>query len=975
MDSSSLLKPPLAPLKSSVSIHDEALFQNLYMTPLPIKQIDDISSLRDSLSPADLMAHLDTVAQQITQWLGVAHMTVFTLEQKVKEQDPSITTESRPLEDAVGQMQPLISVFIETATEIVDDYDDADDDMDNVDPTARMIFQQRKMAVKMALAKIQSEWSGLQHFVSSVVKAIQSIAEERSLTIAMEQILIQLNDISTMIFQYHEKKHLALASSSTSSTSSSSTTSSSLFPSLSAETRQKDESILAAIDERVEPVFREVERVYVRMTSPDHSPTDRSGTLVRKHALVQSRWENLRAEIDDLKDELKEDRWLTVFRQVADQVDVMIDGLEKTTAQCYAMIQQIRQWHSAGSNSNCLNGTLSDAMPRGVLKNGPSSQPSTTSISSSSSSGSAGYNGNGNNGIHHQQQPPPMDHYKFRSLEKNFEAKYKYYKPSIDRMLAMLGNGIASRVGQDMTTSRRHQTMLQRWQQLKNEMDEMRARDLPETERILVGDRPISPAYSRFSDRSDRSMSSMRFRSPEPMSHREMTDYMLTTGRARSPLSRSTLSRTGSPLNVYDDNRRGRSTTPNSGMGGSSTTANGHRDVLRGVTTPNGRLQRTVSPLSFSSVLRPSTSDSSSVSSSSISQALSEHQRQTNTSSTTTSDRRKSRIPDAGDDWGSWIKPTKSSLLRQQRTEEAKQQQQTSAGVSRAKTPTHYNDTTLSSNSRANIPSSRPRSRQDSPSHLTVAYPERAISPIRRSGTPSMIPRPKTPSGPGRAASPSMVPRPRSSMQLAAPMGHSSPPPAHPQQDVRRTLRKKQSMPALMHRAGSPMRSSALVHARTPSPNAFGTDDYHDNYDYRDSGGYRHGYDMEDNDHEDDNEDYGYGWRKKVSVPAVKESVPAYKVDPKDPLDVEVGRIVNASPIAIKCQKGPNGSGRYYFGSELSPSVGGGKKLYTCKLMSYTGRRQKSDTRSAAVRNKVLVRVGGGWQDLELFLLHYGILH
>lgn len=166
-------------------------------------------------------------------------------------------------------------------------------------------------------------------------------------------------------------------------------------------------------------------------------------------------------------------------------------------------------------------------------------------------------------------------------------------------------------------------------------------------------------------------------------------------------------------------------------------------------------------------------------------------------------------------------------------------------------------------------------------------------------------------------------------------------------------------MPALMHhrRAASP--NPRLFNARTPSPPAVlrsddDEDDYITGHDY-----------LYEEDEDDD-----LAW--KSTRQPTRENHVTYRPDPKDPLDMEVARIVNASPIAIKCQKGPNGSGRYYFGSELSPSVGGGRKLYTCKLMSYTGRRKSDKT---AARNKVLVRVGGGWQDLELFLLHYGILH
>lgn len=92
-----------------------------------------------------------------------------------------------------------------------------------------------------------------------------------------------------------------------------------------------------------------------------------------------------------------------------------------------------------------------------------------------------------------------------------------------------------------------------------------------------------------------------------------------------------------------------------------------------------------------------------------------------------------------------------------------------------------------------------------------------------------------------------------------------------------------------------------------------------------------------------------------------------YHPDPKDPLDVEVAQIMNASPITIRCQRAE--PGKYYFGNELSLSSMGGKKLYTCKLMTYTNRKG-----GQFKNNKVLIRVGGGWQDLEFFLLEHSSL-
>ncbi|CAG8690439.1 36054_t:CDS:2 [Gigaspora margarita] len=74
-----------------------------------------------------------------------------------------------------------------------------------------------------------------------------------------------------------------------------------------------------------------------------------------------------------------------------------------------------------------------------------------------------------------------------------------------------------------------------------------------------------------------------------------------------------------------------------------------------------------------------------------------------------------------------------------------------------------------------------------------------------------------------------------------------------------------------------------------------------------------------------------------------------------DPLDIEVAKIVNALPLNIRVERAPGGGGKYYFGRE--------KKVFSCKLVNY----------AASNRNKVIVRVGGGSQDLDMFLLEHSL--
>jgi len=100
-----------------------------------------------------------------------------------------------------------------------------------------------------------------------------------------------------------------------------------------------------ALDERLESVSHGVKAVNdslqplsqsARTPTPDVSneePTE-IVLLLRKHATVMSEWENVQEESEVLREELKEDKWLTVFRTVTEQADGMMSSLEKAINRC-----------------------------------------------------------------------------------------------------------------------------------------------------------------------------------------------------------------------------------------------------------------------------------------------------------------------------------------------------------------------------------------------------------------------------------------------------------------------------------------------------------------------------------------------------------------------------------------------------------------------------------------------------------------
>jgi len=56
--------------------------------------------------------------------------------------------------------------------------------------------------------------------------------------------------------------------------------------------------------------------------------------MIRKHAALIAEWEAAKAESETLRDELKEDKWLIVFRTVTEQAGGLMSSLEKGVTRC-----------------------------------------------------------------------------------------------------------------------------------------------------------------------------------------------------------------------------------------------------------------------------------------------------------------------------------------------------------------------------------------------------------------------------------------------------------------------------------------------------------------------------------------------------------------------------------------------------------------------------------------------------------------
>jgi hypothetical protein len=93
----------------------------------------------------------------------------------------------------------------------------------------------------------------------------------------------------------------------------------------------------------------------------------------------------------------------------------------------------------------------------------------------------------------------------------------------------------------------------------------------------------------------------------------------------------------------------------------------------------------------------------------------------------------------------------------------------------------------------------------------------------------------------------------------------------------------------------------------------------------------------------------------------------------KDPLDLEVARVVNSIPHALLIERvdpplrtapkeGNEVRAQYAVSSPFS------RKVITCKLTTLTRLSARGSGQEPTTTKKVMCRVGGGWQDLQVYI-------
>ncbi|KAH0836748.1 hypothetical protein J3R83DRAFT_8484 [Lanmaoa asiatica] len=287
-----------------------------------------------------------------------------------------------------------------------------------------------------------------------------------------------ISDVQTRIFEIQELRHKPQAEG------------------VDAKTTAEIDNAIINMNERLESIehgMKDINESVTPFRPPAHEPLDdfsERAVMLRKHATLQAEWDAVQQETDELQQELKEDKWITVFRTVTEQADGMMTSLEKAVNRCQDFIWQV---HKRNDNN-------------------------TSRVSFASS-------------VRSEKSPVSLD--VFNNLLGSFLAKKAHYVPATTKVLAIMDNGVKNRVTKNGEALRRHAEAAKRWRVLRERI-ERTEKEMGKVREILT--RADQAPSETGSSRSGHTANGYLATPPN------------TSGKSRASNRQSTLSRSMSPL-------------------------------------------------------------------------------------------------------------------------------------------------------------------------------------------------------------------------------------------------------------------------------------------------------------------------------------------------------------------------------------------------------------------------------------------
>lgn len=314
------------------------------LTSLSLPLSSDISSRIRALSTAGEACNaLISAGDQIGRWIDTAKKVLRGLD---AEDDVEWAAQGREslngVDAAVGKFSGLVQVYVELIGEI-----QKRPDIDSVKPTLSEILK--------VMDEVLDGWKDVKEILKGVKDQVETAMEWTELwTMILQDIQAELDACQTIVFEEEEKRHRSLMEDGgvvgvdldTLQTIMEETPNTALPKVASA--KLEDSSLLGLIA-RMQPLRVSLDFLPMRLqsfqTRAEGIFPSACEDLNSRQSTLEKKWRKLDSDVEGLKKELGEDKWVALFRNAGRQTASMIESVERSL---HKLRDAVTVWEESG---------------------------------------------------------------------------------------------------------------------------------------------------------------------------------------------------------------------------------------------------------------------------------------------------------------------------------------------------------------------------------------------------------------------------------------------------------------------------------------------------------------------------------------------------------------------------------------------------------------------------------------------------
>ncbi|KAF9910795.1 hypothetical protein EC991_005512 [Linnemannia zychae] len=309
--------------------------ENLKRLPIPYSDIYHALSAHETIPLRNLHERFCSAAANLTTWLETAEMAVFALEMDVGQEGATDKGDVGQMDVIMNRFQPNIEMLVELQ-EKIESRVQAASSVELQDISSQQIQQDLHQTTQ----NIKSSWASLKQMLEKVKGDLAGARLRAELMTHMDNVLTDIEDICTSIDGYNNER------SAMTSDEEGFLPSKAGHSHADAQAKQRSLDTLAQVDSRIEILIARIDfldnRVGSLPTEDANQANESKDALQSRYQQVLCRWDDLKFRRERVSEELKEDKWLEVFEQVAEQVESMMESMERAIQHCQGLLDQIK---------------------------------------------------------------------------------------------------------------------------------------------------------------------------------------------------------------------------------------------------------------------------------------------------------------------------------------------------------------------------------------------------------------------------------------------------------------------------------------------------------------------------------------------------------------------------------------------------------------------------------------------------------